>query len=639
MNPRDNKNHHYSRSPRYGRRGRRAKRHLRTRRYLIAGAAACALIVAVVAVIGAMRGANRDASVAAAPRATSPAATDLPPVETPEPTGIPASEPGDGGEALRSTSIPEDGGEALRPTSIPEDGGETLRPTSIPTPVQDALMPDPPPEQRPDDPAWKYAWEVYTDGKRVETFDGEALAFPADGAYTALEGVVTFRGGNLRQNGAWGTAALEFRKFKTLWSQRIGYIDSGYTRWTGVGWTGQPVLVRWPGDLRRGMNIDPAFRDRDDLVEAIYGTLDGNIYFFEAATGKPTRPPIKLGYPIKGSVSVDPRGYPLLYVGQGISKVRGRTGSIGWRVYSLIDQRELFFLDGRDPLCLRDHGAFDGVCLVDGAADTAILGAENGLFYRVRLNTLFDREAMSISISPRVTVLRYKSAVSRELGIENSVAAWGGYAWFADNSGLLTCLDLNAMRPVWLLDTGDDTDASIALEQADDGRLMLYTVNQVDKQGASGRCTIRRVDAMTGISDWSFSVGCTSDGDNGGGGFASPAMGSGAYADYVYFNVCRTEGGGTLFCFNKADGRVVWQRSTGSASWSSPVLVYRPDGTGVLVVANATGRGMLRMYDPATGKKLGGVQLSGLIEGSPAVFDDTLVIGTRDCRVYGVRLR
>ena len=65
----------------------------------------------------------------------------------------------------------------------------------------------------------------------------------------------------------------------------------------------------------------------------------------------------------------------------------------------------------------------------------------------------------------------------------------------------------------------------------------------------------------------------------------------------------------------------------------------RSDGTGVLVVANATGRGMLRMFDPASGKKLGGVQLRGLIEGSPAVFDDTLVVGTRDCRIYGVRLR
>ena len=268
-----------------------------------------------------------------------------------------------------------------------------------------------------------------------------------------------------------------------------------------------------------------------------------NIYFIDAKSGENTRPPIELGFPIKGSVSVDPRGYPLLYVGQGISKANGRTGRIGWRVYSLIDQSQLFFLDGHDSLCLRDHGAFDGACLVDGSTDTVILGGENGLFYRIKLNTRFDREAMEISVAPQVTAYRYKSAVSKELGIENSVAAYGGYAWFADNSGLLTCLDLNAMKPEWLLDTGDDTDATIALEREADGRLALYTVNQVDKQGAAGRCTVRRVDAMTGISDWSFSVNCTSDGDNGGGGFASPAVGSGAYGEYVYFNICLPQGG------------------------------------------------------------------------------------------------
>ena len=595
MNSRDR----HPRLPQHGRRGRRAHRWLRTRRYVVAGALLCAAVAALLAVAG-TRG-RRSADVAAGP--------------VPEAT-------------------PAEATQAAVPTSEP-----TAEPTPATTQELPVLTPDPPGEQRPDHLAWGYGYEVYTDGQRVDAFESDTLSFPEDGTYTALEGVLTFRGGNLRQNGAYGSAALEARDFKVLWSRRIGAIDSGYTRWTGVGWTGQPVLVRWPEDLRRGMNIDAAFQSRDDLVEGIYGTLDGNIYFFEAGTGKPTRPPIKLGFPIKGSVSVDPRGYPLLYVGQGISRANGRTGSIGWRVYSLIDQRELFFLDGRDPLCPRDHGAFDGVCLVDGAADTAILGGENGLFYRIKLNTRFDRETMSVSVSPRVTAYRYRCALSGELGIENSVAAWGGYAWFADNSGLLTCLDLNAMAPVWLLDTGDDTDASIALEPSDDGRLALYTVNQVDKQGREGRCTMRRVDAMTGISDWSFSVKCTSDGDNGGGGFASPLVGTGPYGDYVYFNICRTEGGGTLFCLNKADGALVWQRDIATGSWSSPVLVRRPDGTGVLVVANATGRGMLRMFDPASGKKLGGIQLRGLMEGSPAVFDDTLVVGTRDCRIYGVRLR
>ena len=612
----------------HGKRGRRVRRRLYARRAALAGVLLVALALALCALPGMVRKPASDDSVPVASEAM-PANADAP-GEAVEDVGAPVARETaqiGAGDAPEAMPAPE---ESPAADAVAETAAAPLLPE---------LSPNPPLEQGADHPAWKYGYEVYTDGQRVGDSEFEALRFPETGGYTALEGVVTFRGGNLRQNGAYGSADLKSSSFKTLWSRRIGAIDSGYARWTGVGWTGQPVMVRWPDDLRRAMNIDPAFRDVDGLVEVIYGTLDGNIYFIDAKGGENTRPPIELGFPIKGSVSIDPRGYPLLYVGQGISKANGRTGRIGWRVYSLIDQRELFFLDGHDSLCLRDHGAFDGACLVDGSADTVILGGENGLFYRIRLNTRFDRDNMEISVAPQVTVYRYKSAVSKELGIENSVAACGGYAWFADNSGLLTCLDLNAMKPVWLLDTGDDTDASIALEREADGRLALYTVNQVDKQGAKGRCTIRRVDAMTGISDWSFSVNCTSDGDNGGGGFASPAVGAGAYADYVYFNVCRTEGGGTLFCFDKKDGALVWHRDTGSASWSSPVLVYRQDGTGALIVANATGRGMLRRYDPASGKKLGGIQLKGLIESTPAVFDDTLVVGTRDCRIYGVRLR
>ena len=612
----------------HGKRGRRVRRRLYARRAALAGALLVALALALCALTGMVRKPAPDDSASVASEAM-PANADAP-GEAVEDVGAPVTQEA----ALIEASDPPEAMPAAEAAPAADAVAEAAAASLLPK-----LSPNPSPEQGPDHPAWKYGYEVYTDGQRARDAEFEALRFPEDGGYTALEGVVTFRGGNLRQNGAYGNADLKSSSFKTLWSRRIGSIDSGYARWTGVGWTGQPVMVRWPDDLRRAMNIDPAFRDVDGLVEVIYGTLDGNIYFIDAKGGENTRPPIELGFPIKGSVSIDPRGYPLLYVGQGISKANGRTGSIGWRVYSLIDQRELFFLDGHDSLCLRDHGAFDGACLVDGTADTVILGGENGLFYRIRLNTRFDRDTMEISIAPQVTAYRYKSAISKELGIENSVAACDGYAWFADNSGLLTCLDLNAMKPVWLLDTGDDTDASIALEREADGRLALYTVNQVDKQGATGRCTMRRVDAMTGISDWSFSVNCTSDGDNGGGGFASPAVGAGAYADYVYFNVCRTEGGGTLFCFEKKDGTLVWHRDTGSASWSSPVLVYRQDGTGVLIVANATGRGMLRMYDPASGKKLGGLQLEGLVEGTPAVFDDTLVVGTRDCRIYGVRLR
>ena len=524
--------------------------------------------------------------------------------------------------------------EAAAPEPTAEPAPEIM---ATPEPMYLHLQADPIDAADPGQSVWKYRPELYVKGRSVKSYQREEpIIFGDREEYTRLEGVVTFRGSNMRHNASYGTAKLEQTGFKVLWKNKIGAIDSGYTTWTGVGWNGQPVMVRWPEQLRRVMNLKPEFKDKDGLIEVIYGTLDGNIYFLDAESGEYTRDPIKLGYPIKGSVSIDPRGYPLLFVGQGISKANGHTGKIGWHIYSLLDQERLYFLNGHDKLCYRRHGSFDGVCLLDPETDTVIEGGENGIFYTIKLNTRFDINGPSISVDPEVTSYRYKSALSKELGFENSVAAYGQYAWLVDNSGLLTCFDLNTMKAVWLFSVGDDTDSTIALEPEEDGTLALYTANEVDKQGSSGKSTVRRIDAMTGDEQWSFSVKCKSDGTNGGGAFASPAVGANAYSPYIYYNICRTEGGGTLYCFNKKTGEIVWSRSTERYSWSSPVLVYREDGTGVLVVGNS--KGVLRMYDPENGDKVGEIELDGNMEGSPAVFGDILVIGTRSRKIYGVRL-
>ena len=62
-----------------------------------------------------------------------------------------------------------------------------------------------------------------------------------------------------------------------------------------------------------------------------------------------SRPALVTGNSIKGSVSLDPRGYPLLFVGQGIPQTR----PIGLRVFELINHREVFFLPGSDKAAPR----------------------------------------------------------------------------------------------------------------------------------------------------------------------------------------------------------------------------------------------------------------------------------------------
>ena len=76
----------------------------------------------------------------------------------------------------------------------------------------------------------------------------------------------------------------------------------------------------------------------------------------------------------------------------------------------------MYLLNGHDERRFRTHGSFDGVCLGDAETDTAVVGGENGIFYTIKLNTQFDPTVPSISIDPVVTLYRYKSSISDELG-------------------------------------------------------------------------------------------------------------------------------------------------------------------------------------------------------------------------------
>ena len=47
---------------------------------------------------------------------------------------------------------------------------------------------------------------------------------------------------------------------------------------------------------------------------------------------------------------------------------------------------------------------------------------------------------------------------------------------------------------------------------------------------------------------------------------------------------------------------------------------------------------MLHMIDAANGTILTSIELGSNIEGSPALFDDMLVIGTRGGKIYGIEI-
>ena len=228
--------------------------------------------------------------------------------------------------------------------------------------------------------------------------------------------------------------------------------------------------------------------------------------------------------------------------------------------------------------------------------------------------------------------------------MENSVAVYNHYAYFADNSGLITCLDLNTMTPVWAFPAGDDTDASIVIEEREDGTVVLYTGSEMDlsaDKNGRGTIHIRCLNALTGEEFWNKPVRADEASDSGG-MFATPALGTGSVDHLAYFTVARAlddknKRMNIMYALDKQTGEVVWELSTGGYCWSSPTLAYDSNGRAYLFQNNSNGN--LKMIDALTGKIIDDIDLGSNVEGSPAIFNDTLVVGTRSQKVYGVTIK
>lgn len=575
------------------------------------------------------------------PTETPVVATQTPPpsateerkdAQTPAPTQVPTEEP---------TEEPTD---TPQPTETPKP---TPEPTATPEPTP---VPSPSPTPMPfmtagaaegtDPSQLKLTTKIYNGTKATNEYERAVpvkMNGPAD--YAAWSGaVLTFRGGPFRQNAAYGTVDVQENKLEVAWSAPMSGIASYY----GAGWTGQPAIVKWTKEIREMMNLTDEKKAITALKEVILASQDGKIYFLDLADGQPTRDPINVGYPLKGSVSVDPRGMPMLSVGQAISKINNTTGEIGFFLFNLIDQKQLMFLNGRDKNAYWANGAFNGSSLLDRSSDTMIIAGGNGMLYTVSLNTTFDLSKSKLDVSPKIS--SYKAKTSKQqntkTGIDGSVAMYGNYAYYADAAGILQCVDVNTMKPVWAVETDDNTDATVALDFDEDGTLALYTGNTVKEQGKDGICTIRRLNALTGEQEWPYTVNVAYDTNEAGGCMASPVVGQRSIGNLVIFTVAKTPEGGQIIALDKKSGHVVWQQPMSSYSWSSPVAVYNENGDAWIIQGDS--KGVLQLMDGQTGVVMNSIQLDGAIIGSPAVYNDMLVVGTSGkgvSKIYGIKIK
>lgn len=481
---------------------------------------------------------------------------------------------------------------------------------------------------------WNVKWDILVNKKIVSKFNRkDKISFGDASTYTDLEGITTFRGNNYRNGATYGTATITNKTITTKWKKGISALNG----WTGCGWTGQPLVVRWDDETKAIMNLYDSKKSKEGLVEVIYATLDGYVYFYDMDDGSYTRDPIFLGMNFKGAGSLDPRGYPLLYVGSG-DKLDGKSPKM--YIVSLINGKILHNQNGYDTSTKRWWFAFDSAPLVHAESDTLIWPGESGIIYTIKLNTKFNREKGKISVDPETVVkTRYSTKSSKTLGFESSCIAVDKYLYVGDNSGMLFCIDMNTMKLVWAQHTKDDINATPVFEWGKDGKGYLYTATSM--QYAKGNSYIYKLDATTGEILWKKTYGdIVYDYNVSGGVLSSPLLGKPGteMEGIIVYHIGRTPTSyaGILVALDTETGDVIWENKMNNYTWSSPVAVYTDNGDSYIVICDSAGRASL--LDALTGKTLDTVSMGANIEASPVVFENTVVVGTRGQRVYALSL-
>ncbi|MCL2079692.1 MAG: PQQ-binding-like beta-propeller repeat protein [Oscillospiraceae bacterium] len=469
-------------------------------------------------------------------------------------------------------------------------------------------------------------------------------------AEAVIDGITTFRGNNFRDSASYGRAQIDNAEISEIWSRQTASLAApDGAQWPGHGWTGQPNIVSWPTETRAFMNMYDWAREQDKLIEVIYPAMDGYIYFQELETGKDTRDKLYIGWTFKGCGTIDPRGYPLLYVGAGYDSYEGVARIF---IISLIDGSVLYTFgndDGFAPRTLPDsHSYADSSPLIDADNDRLIYPSENGLLYILDLNSSYNSRFGTVSVAPmelvkwRFTGNRHEREGNYWYGIESSAAIYGGYAFFADNAGYLICLDINTLTPVWVQDILDDSNSSPVLTIENDHPYIYISTSFHGgwraPMDSSATVPVWKIDAITGEIIWQVNYTCYTSSGVSGGVQATIASGKHDLENLIFVPIARTPtmNGGILAAIDKNTGSVVWEYGTNDYSWSSPVCVYSENGKGYIVYV--TSNGDMLLLDGLSGELCDIISLGSFTEASPAVYENIIVVGTKGQQIKGVKI-
>lgn len=419
-----------------------------------------------------------------------------------------------------------------------------------------------------------------------------------------MSGVLTFKGNPTRTFNGTGPVPRAPRVLWTYPDQRMCGESSEYGEvrtWCGTGWVGQPAIF-----------------ERDGRTWVVFGAYDYKIHFVDAMTGEDIIPPFPTRDIAKGTVTVDPDGFPLVYHGSRDNMLR------------------VIAFDGPEP---RELWSFDG--LIEGRRwnndwdaaplilnDTLIEGGENSWFFGFKLNRAYAADG-SVTVNPVETfrVPGFDDQLLRDVGdnrvsLESAVAVYGDTAYLNSSGGLLQGWDISSVRTgigqvtrVFRFWTGDDSDATTVIDE--DG--FLYVGVEVDRNlprvkevgqllKIDPRITAEGADPVV----WKIDVNKGVDS----GTWSTPAL----YENLVIWPTKP----GTVYGVDRTTGAIVWTLKVGGPVLSSPLVV---DGT--LILGDATGT--LRAWTLTTPEPTlqWEVKLSGNIESTPVMWNGRIYVGSR----------
>jgi len=425
-----------------------------------------------------------------------------------------------------------------------------------------------------------------------------------------VEGLLTFRGNPTRTFYGAGPVPMnpEVRwQFPERAMCSNSSVGGEVINWCGTGWTGQPAIF-----------------ERADRTWVALGAYSRNVHFLDYVTGERLLPDFATGDIIKGSVTIDPDGFPLLYTGS-------RDNFYRVIAFDRDEPVELWALNATDVSPTRWNNDWDGAGLV--LDDFLFIGGENSQFHIVKLNRAYDADGF-VTVEPELVFNtpgwddELLAAVGGNVSIESSVAISGNTVYFANSGGLIQGWDITGLargvEPVQVFRywAGDDIDATLVID--DEG--MIYAGVEYERGTARSREVgqIIKLDPTLPPEEallWGVEQ--------------RPRLDSGVWAtpglreDLL---IVPTDSGDVLG-LDRFTGEERWRITLGGPTWASPVIV---DDVWVQGDCN----GVLHAFDVSDTTieppKVWELQLSGCIESTPALWKGQIVVGTRAGYVYAV---